>query len=185
MKSCKQPISDDDLQLFLEAVGEVEPVGGAELDLQAQAPRPRGLRPRDVHQERFDSLLSDGPLDDADDIEHGETLTYLRPGMQSSTLRKLRRGQYSIGASLDLHGMTVEQAREAIGRFLFEQRQGAHRCVRIVHGKGNRSAHRGPVLKRMVNRWLPQRDDVLAFCSAPRHDGGTGVVYVLLKAPRR
>ncbi|HHO70166.1 MAG TPA: DNA mismatch repair protein MutS [Halothiobacillus sp.] len=172
-------ITDEDRQLFRAAVGEVKPVGGAEQDIRPSPPKPR--RPRIFHdnEDFAQCLLSDG-LDETD-IEYGETLTYLRPGMQQSILRKLRRGQYSIGGSLDLHGMTVDEARVAISVFLAEQRLGPHRCVRIVHGKGNRSAHRGPVLKRMVNRWLPQRDDVLAFCSAPPHDGGTGAIYVLLK----
>ena len=28
------------------------------------------------------------------------------------------------------------------------------------------------------------RDEVLAYCSAPSHDGGTGAIYVLLKKER-
>jgi len=52
-----------------------------------------------------------------------------------------------------------------------------------VHGKGRRSRQPGPVLKGLVDHWLRQRDDVLAFCSARPADGGTGAVYVLLRAP--
>ncbi|MGC9455981.1 MAG: Smr/MutS family protein [Halothiobacillaceae bacterium] len=182
MSTSRDPIDESDRQLFLDAVGDVEPVGGAEQDLRPPPGRRRKRR-APSQKELADCLLSDGLLDDADDIEYGETLTYLRPGIQAGTLRKLRRGHFAIGASLDLHGMTVDEARSEIAAFLADQRRRDHRCVRIVHGKGNRSAHRGPVLKRMVNRWLPQRDDVLAFCSAPAHDGGTGAIYVLLKRP--
>ncbi|RMD71241.1 MAG: DNA mismatch repair protein MutS, partial [Gammaproteobacteria bacterium] len=57
-----------------------------------------------------------------------------------------------------------------------------YRCVRIVHGKGRRSA-RQPVLKQKVNGWLRARDEVLAFCSARPHHGGTGALYVLLRRP--
>jgi DNA-nicking Smr family endonuclease len=39
------------------------------------------------------------------------------------------------------------------------------------------------VLKCKVNYWLRLREDVLAFCSATRRDGGTGAVYVLLRNP--
>jgi len=53
-------------------------------------------------------------------------------------------------------------------------------CVRVVHGKGLRSGPRGPVLKHAVNVWLRKVDAVVAFASAPRQDGGTGAVYVLL-----
>jgi DNA-nicking Smr family endonuclease len=50
-----------------------------------------------------------------------------------------------------------------------------------VHGKGNGSWQKQPVLKNKLNQWLRQRDEVLAFCSARPCDGGTGAIYVLLK----
>ena len=61
---------------------------------------------------------------------------------------KLKRGQYSLGAQLDLHGLTWAEARVTVHAFLsLVQRDRVH-CVRIVHGKGNRSRHLGPVLKQ-------------------------------------
>ena len=54
--------------------------------------------------------------------------------------------------------------------------------MRIVHGKGLSSPGKIPVLKPRVNHWLAQRDEVLAFVSTPPRDGGTGAIYVLLKA---
>ena len=55
------------------------------------------------------------------------------------------------------------------------------RCVRIIHGKGLRSGHRGPVIKHTVNGLLQRTDAVLAFASARPVDGGTGAIYVLLR----
>ena len=77
--------------------------------------------------------------------------------------------------------MTVSEARPALARFLAECQTGLVRCVRIVHGKGHRSPHKRPVLKGKLDAWLKTRDEVLAYCSAPVSDGGTGAVYVLLK----
>lgn len=77
--------------------------------------------------------------------------------------------------------MTVTTARESLGEFLRRARRDSLGCVRIVHGKGNGSRQRGPVLKQKVNHWLRQRDEVLAFCSARPVDGGTGAIYVLLR----
>jgi DNA-nicking Smr family endonuclease len=54
--------------------------------------------------------------------------------------------------------------------------------VRIIHGKGYRSGARGPVLKTAVDSWLRRHTDVMAFTSARPIDGGTGAVYVLLRA---
>ena len=54
--------------------------------------------------------------------------------------------------------------------------------MRIIHGKGYRSGARGPILKSAVNDWLRRDMDVMAFVSARPIDGGTGAVYVLLRA---
>ena len=67
--------------------------------------------------------------------------------------------------------------------FLAEARSHGWRCVRIIHGKGLSSPNREPVLKGKVRRWLTLRNNVLAYCEAPRHSGGSGAVLVLLMAP--
>jgi len=56
--------------------------------------------------------------------------------------------------------------------------------VRIVHGKGLGSRNREPVLKGKLRKWLPRRQEVLACCQAPANDGGSGAVWLLLKAKR-
>lgn len=176
-------LSPDEIALFRETIGEVDAVG----DPNTLPPEPAKPRARSTHRppERLSDFIGDGGLSDGfaldEPIEHGETLSYLRPDIQPNVLRKLRRGQFSCAASLDLHGMTIDEARNGITAFFKTQRRDVRCCVRIVHGKGNRSQRQIPVLKRMVNHWLPQRDDVIAFCSTPPHDGGTGAIYVLLR----
>jgi len=134
-------------------------------------------RRADEAQVLADSLA----LDAAElDVESGDELSYRREGVAASALRRLRRGEYAVLDELDLHGMTQDEARVALGGFLAEAAQHGRRCVRIIHGKGRGSGHRGPVLKSAVNRWLRRHGDVRAFCSARRNDGGTGALYVLL-----
>jgi len=174
-----RPISSNERALFREAVKDVRP-------LRADRPEPDGPKPPPVprQRERDDAQVLKDMLSDAVDpaeLETGEELVFARPGLQHSVLRKLRRGQFSVEAELDLHGMTVVEARQALAEFL-QARPG--RCVRIIHGKGNSSAGRLPVLKGKVNHWLRQRREVLAFCSARPVDGGTGALYVLLARKR-
>ena len=175
--SGKSRIDPEDRALFLDAVGSVDPVE----DNRVEPVRPRpSARPR--RDPGFDEMVDDLAFsDEAEAPEQGEQMQYLRPGVQKTILRKLKRGGYSVSASLDLHGMTVEEARGAVAAFIRVERGERRRCVRIVHGKGYRSADQRPVLKSMLNRWLPQRDDVVAFCSAPPHDGGAGALYILLR----
>jgi len=109
-----------------------------------------------------------------------EFLDFVRPGVQRRLYDDLRRGLIPPEATLDLHGMRATEARLALQRFLAQSLQQRRRCVRLIHGKGFGSSAQQPVLKQKVNHWLPQRPEVLAFCSAPRWDGGTGAAYVLL-----
>lgn len=114
-------------------------------------------------------------------LESGETLFYAQSGVQQNVLKKLKRGQLSIEAELDLHRMTTDQAYDALMDFIITCQQRHIRCVRIIHGKGLGSRDKLPVLKNRVNSWLRQWKNVLAFCTARPCDGGTGAIYVLLK----
>ena len=108
--------------------------------------------------------------------ETGEELVYLRDGMQSMTLRKLRRGHWVVQGAMDLHGHTTIEARAALAGFLHVCLNKGLRCVRVVHGKGHGSPGREPVLKGRVRRWLVQKNEVLAFVQARASDGGAGCV---------
>lgn len=169
----------EDSQLFRDSVGEVKPVRYDRVQPLRRTPSPRPrFRERD-EAEVLRDLLSDQY--EPEELETGEELVFVRTGLQQRTLKKLRRGQFVVGAELDLHGMTVPVARDAVAAFLHECKRRRLQCVRIVHGKGRGSRHRAPVLKGKIGHWLQQRDEVLAYCSARRCDGGTGAVYVLLK----
>jgi DNA-nicking Smr family endonuclease len=114
-------------------------------------------------------------------LEGGDEAAWLATGISPAVLRDLRRGRWAVQAALDLHGMNRETARHHVALFLAECRKHNHRCVRIVHGKGLGSPHREPVLKKLVQGWLTQRQEVLAFCQARPAEGGAGAVVVLLR----
>lgn len=173
-------LSDTERSLFREETRNIRPLSRAarrkpQHSLPSARPRSREADDADV----IANLLTDGP--DHEDVETGDELSYRQPGVQLSVFRKLRRGQYRVQAELDLHGLFVATAREAVARFLLDARDRDYRCVRIVHGKGLRSGHRGPVMKTKLAYWLRQRREVLAYTSARQVDGGTGAVYVLLR----
>ena len=176
--------SDDenrDEDLFRRAMAGVRPLRHDRVLARKPPPPPRPLQRRADDRRVLDELLD--PPDPAE-IETGEELLYFREGLQRRVRRRLRRGQFPPSACLDLHGMTTREARRAVAEFLQTCRANRHRCVRIIHGKGNRSSNRGPVLKVKVDYWLRQRDEVLGFCSALPEDGGTGAAYVLLRVER-
>ena len=177
--SDRKDLSPEDIALFRATVGGVDRL--PQHKVRPAAPRPEPLPHQTLADKRqaLRDALYGHPT--PSEVETGEDLYFVRPGVQRRLLRKLRRGQFSIGAELDLHGLTVDAAFERLVEFLRGCRIRDIRCVRVVHGKGLGSKHGRPVLKLKLDRWLRLRDDVIGFCSAPPTDGGTGALYVLLK----
>ncbi len=170
-------LSDSEARLFRDAVADTRPLPSKPLH-RGPRPRLRARFARAAEREILEESMS-GPPDPAEPLV-GEGLYYAKPGVQHALLRKLRRGHFSVGAELDLHGLRSADARLVLAEFLRDACGRRIRCVCIIHGKGYRSGPRGPVLKQKLNDWLRQRDQVIAFCSARPVDGGTGAVYVLL-----
>jgi DNA-nicking Smr family endonuclease len=173
---------DDDTHLFREAVRDVKPLAR---EVPALEPRRPPARARFSRADRYAVLQESLQVNIGDpEIASGEELVFAREGVQSTVLRKLRRGQFRIQAEIDLHGLTVPEAKEALRGFLADALQHQIRCVKIIHGKGLRSGHRGPVLKGAVSSVLRKVGPVLAYVSARQVDGGTGALYVLLALDR-
>jgi DNA-nicking Smr family endonuclease len=138
-------------------------------------PRPAPL-PRETWRDQRAALEESlGPFSPDEAMETGEELLFVRPGVSRQTLRKMRRGQWVVEAHLDLHGLTRAEAAASVAEFLRRCSAQRLRCVRIVHGKGL------GVLKGKLRRWLPMKEEVLAFTQAPAREGGAGAVLVLLK----
>ena len=136
------------------------------------APIPRQTQ-RDEKATLQESLAPFSP-DEA--METGEELLFVRPGVSRQTLRKMRKGHWVVEAQVDLHGLDRHQAHAKTEEFLKKAKKRGLRCVRIVHGKGL------GVLKSALRRWLPMKDEVLAFTQAPATQGGSGALLVLLRS---
>lgn len=120
-------------------------------------------------------------FDISDTVEHVDGLAR---GVDRRLLRRLRRGDFSVQAHLDLHGLVRQDARAEVARFLASSRLQGLRCVLIVHGRGRNSKDQQPVLKPALVTWLTHSGigkAVLAFCTARPADGGAGALYVLLR----
>lgn len=172
-------MSEDDPDLFKESVADAKPLKtDARVPAARKKPAPRARFTRADEK----AALGESLDIDVDEMEsaNADNLRYHRAHVGKRTMRKLARGKFAVQAEIDLHGMTVAEARPRLADFVDYSIQQGLTCVRIVHGKGLGSGQRGPVLKAAVNRWLRKWDRVLAFTSARQVDGGTGAVYVLL-----
>ena len=166
--------------LFTRAVGKVAPISQPE---RVWSPPQRPL-PRPIQQDLDDESVMHESMSDEFDIttllDADDQLSFRRSGIGTDVTRKLRKGEWSIQGHIDLHGLRSDEARNAIGQFIRDAKRMGWRCVRVVHGKGLGSPGKEPVLKSKVQRWLVQKNEVLAFVQAKPSDGGGGALLVLL-----
>ena len=163
-----EPTADD----LAEAMADVIPLApdhrGRVRAVPAVSQRPRPATAA--------SSASAAGHDDGEGVEEG----YVAPGVDRRELRKIKRGDYAPGGVLDLHGQTTEEAAANVKHFI-DSRRHRHRCVCIIHGRGLHSKGNVGVLKTRVRQYLRRHHAVLAYADAPRAEGGSGAVYVVLR----
>ncbi|SDL81895.1 DNA-nicking endonuclease, Smr domain [Modicisalibacter muralis] len=181
---------DEEIRLFRQAL---EGAGVRRLSNDRADPGKRPRHDAESLAERRDAAISAPPSTLASRTSDGRvepvrpsaSLDFSVPDLPHRTRTALKRGQLPWEAGLDLHGHTIDEARNELERFLLDARAQRMRCVLVVHGKARTSMNSGmtdyPVIKSHVNAWLREWPSVLAFCSARDLDGGTGAVYVLLR----
>lgn len=113
----------------------------------------------------------------------GEYIEWISPDTRKDIARKLHDGDFSVQDYIDLHGMTLGEAEDAILTFFKEALKRRLFCVKVIHGRGLRSPG-GPVLKEALKRWLQGtfKKWVLAYSTAKDCDGGLGATYIILKS---
>ncbi|WP_437587075.1 Smr/MutS family protein [Sorangium sp. So ce1000] len=137
--------------------------------------------PDEDARSRMRSLVIEGiKFETTDDSERIEGR---RLDVDPRELRRLRRARYAVDGTLDLHGLRLEAAREAVEAFVCKRQRDGDRVVAIVHGKGNHSPGGHAVLRGEIAAWLSNgrvARHVAAFATAPDAEGGAGVLLVLL-----
>jgi len=180
-----EPIADDDERAMAELSNGTEPLAqGRPLAEKRAAPRPVLDEVDDaelVMRELDDLVHGTVPFDFAGTDEYIEAAVQ---GLDRRVVRRLKRGEFSVQAHLDLHGYNRQEARQLVARFVERALADGKRCVLIVHGRGLGSKDNIPVLKQKLASWLTRGAigrKVLAYTSARPYDGGAGAVYVLLR----
>lgn len=176
-------MTDDDTNLFREEMGDVTPhKGGERVRLAKQAEPTPGLelRRRAAQTEPAHSVDGLASEQHIPMVKPRDVLEFKREGVQYGVYKNLRLGKYAIDSRLDLHRLTVEQARQQVYRFIQDCVKHDIRCALITHGRGE-NRDQPALLKSCTNHWLRKLDEVLAFHSAQPQHGGTGATYVMLR----
>jgi DNA-nicking Smr family endonuclease len=165
-----------DLDSFHEALEGVKPLVNNKIRLNTTVCTTKIIKYESDERDIF-HLSEAGYLDP---VHSDEFISYKQISISNKILRKLVKGQYNVDAILDLHGMTTDEARTAVDRFLQQCMRDRIRVALIIHGKGRQDM---PILKNKLNHWLREVHTVLAFCSAAPKHGNHGALYVLFKHP--
>ena len=117
--------------------------------------------------------------------------TFLELGNMASVdgnvAASLKRGKYPVDRTIDLHGMTKEQAYHALRQAILSALASGGRCLLVITGKGKVAENKGGVIRASLASWLNSeelRPYILTFSHAAPKDGGTGAVYILLRRAR-
>ena len=148
--------------------------------MQVTRPSPTAFQQALDDQAALRESLSD-EFDVSTLLDVDDQMSFRRPGIGQDVTRKLRRGDWTIQGQVDLHGLRSDEARDALGQFIRDAMRMGWRCVRVVHGKGLGSPGKTPVLKSKTQKWLVQKNEVMAFVQAKPAEGGAGALVVLLK----
>jgi len=189
MSRPKAPIgalSETDAELLAQAYRQVIPIKG-HARVTHEPARPNGQGKLPEHTARRRANATEGSTAQAA-LSDGAALSFEEPpesyrasGISNQALRQLKRHAASIRETLDLHGLTRDQARVAIQHFVSAAAARGITRVRIVHGQGYGSRDGTSVLRYLARHWLQQLPSVLAFVTPPMGDGGKGAVLVLLR----
>ncbi len=180
-KQTLTPKMEEDL--FKKAMEGVRPISrGNFIERIFQIELPESSRDKEDAEilEKLADLVKYGRgFNVADTPEYIEGTNY---HIHPTVAKRLHRGEYSIQAFVDLHGLLAEDAKDVFEKFLKWAVTTGKTGVLIVHGRGLSSPSE-PVLKKKVVEWLthgPLRKWVAAYASARICDGGAGATYVLL-----
>lgn len=176
--SKKTDLNDEEKALFRDAMMGVKPLSHTKITPESKK-LPAKLRDKKKDEPLDIQYFIFSDFEKLEPVNSNSILNFARSGLQHKILRNLRTGQYNIEATLDLHGMTAEEAKQSLQLFLVNCLQHRLRHVLIIHGKGRSNTK--PILKNKLNHWLREIEDVLAFYSAIAKDGSTGALYVLLR----
>ena len=174
-------MSDNDL--FKKEIGEVKPIKRKDtVDTYSQTPKPKPIAKKFIEDEK--KVLVDSISDNFESIDYflaRDELFYIKKNHSPDIVKKLRNGSWVVEDSIDLHGLTSDEAKVALVEFISYCKQRGIRCIRIIHGKGYNSKNKEPVLKNKVKKWLIQKQEVIWFVQAHNHDGGGGALLTLLE----
>lgn len=172
------PIKEDDKNYWLDIVKDVKSNKPINTIIEKKSPK------IEINTHRQFAVIQEFS-------NYSKYLDDVKPeGIDKSTLKKFKREDFKIEATLDLHGLKEDEAFVKVDNFIPQCYNQGKRCVVIITGKGQTIRENDDIftpkgiLKRQVPQWLNMsrlRAMILIFKHPSEKLGGSGALYILLK----
>lgn len=175
-------MSKDELESFKKQMSDVMPLKANRVNLHQKKVATLGMEARKkAAQKKITMLIDDStPEDVFDQVEPRDILSYKLKDSDNEVFKKLCQGKLNHQAVLDLHHMTVLQAKTELTRFIDDCVSDGFTVLLVIHGRGE-GREKPALLKSWTNCWLKNISSVIGFHSAQSRNGGTGATCVLLR----
>ncbi len=142
--------------------------GGGEPRTQAEDALPQ-VNPMDLWLRHHGVVDKDALAQEAEERERNQSREYLK--------------RLPIGARIDLHGLTRDEAWERLDAFIGDCSRRGIQKVLIVHGKGHHSKERSDVsiLSAMVRTFVELDRRLGASGHPDKRLGGSGATWAIIK----
>ena len=171
-KKTSNHVEKESSENFSELIRGIKPYGKIVNRTEVEKPKSPTVKNKPIVEKKISW---------SNNLHEKDLIEYKRPGVQDRVLKRLKRGTYPLNGQVDLHGLTLAEARIQLSNFLEEGQTQRPNCILIIHGKGLNSKNVKSILRPNVRNWLSQDERVLAFSQAPKDMGGEGATYTLLR----
>jgi DNA-nicking Smr family endonuclease len=181
LKSGDRALSDEDITLWLHVTRQVKARPG----VKKPATPVRAAPPVPSMPAKYGKAKAESPPPPPPK----PALPPLVP-LDRRTKQKVTRGRMEVDGVIDLHGLRVGDAQEALIGFLLRAQARNAKLVIVVTGKGKNArddmglGREGGVLRRYVPQWLGAPDlrtVVIGYEEAGPTHGGAGALYVRIR----
>lgn len=192
----KNPLSDEDKALWKKVADSTEPLRPNRMPADIQTPQETkqpakpNVSSASLAPFRVGEKSRSKPPQGGTGHASLSSATTRNLFMDRKTFGKMKKGQMSPEARLDLHGMSLAQAQPVLTRFIMNAVAAERRLVLVITGKGKDRDDGGPIpvrhgiLRHQVPHWLqmmPLHPFILQVTEAHVKHGGHGAYYVYLR----
>lgn len=164
-------LDHEDIDLFKNSIGKTKQLKQDTVIHKPQKRSQKLIENQKIQNEKVNNEFYFS--DDYQPLLQEDPIRYSSENSDPNELKKLRRGFYEPEFFLDLHGLTLQEAKNEIAALIAVCLKENANCACIMYGHGKN------ILKKQTPMWLAQHPNIICFHQAPKEFGGSAALLVL------